>query len=127
MRITNDSIRTRNALGLVEIHLELMTAAHAKSMDLKFLSVFSPQCDGFKLFELREKVLDEVSPFVDFLIDRQGLPALWTLGDNDLCPPFIHFFDDPICVERFVCKHGVERYPFNQRGDTNGVIAVAGQ
>jgi len=65
-----------------------------------------------------------MAPFVDFAIDLQ---RLWALGDDDLRAAFVHVFDDPVRIECLVGDQAAELDFLNERRNTDGVIALAGQ
>jgi hypothetical protein len=58
--------------------------------------------DAFEFLEIAEEVLDQVAPFVDLGIDRQGRDAPWMLQDHDLGPARVEVGDDDVAVERLV-------------------------
>ena len=58
--------------------------------------------DAFELLELAEEVLDQMTPFVHFGVDRQVLGSAWMLRDDDLGSPFVEIGDDGVAVESFV-------------------------
>ena len=54
------------------------------------------QGDTFELFELAEEILDQVTPFVHFCVDGDGVGAAGMLGDNDFRATFVQVLDDPV-------------------------------
>ena len=66
-------------------------------------------------------------PFVHLLVDQERLFALRSLGYANPRPSLIHLVDDPIAVERFVCKQGIKRQSLDQGRHAYSVVAVARQ
>ena len=54
------------------------------------------QGDPFELFELTEEILDQVTPFVHFCVDGDGVGAARMLGDNDFRAAFVQVSNDPV-------------------------------
>jgi hypothetical protein len=55
-------------------------------------------CDTFEFLQLAEEILDEVTPFVDVLVDIERLGAPLMLRDDDLRLGFVQAFDDPVGI-----------------------------
>ena len=68
-----------------------------------------------------------MAPFIDLWIDGDGVQALRALGNDDPGAALIQFEDDPIGIEGFVCDEGGEGDPFDQRRDTDRVVALPRQ
>jgi hypothetical protein len=83
--------------------------------------------NALELLELAEKVLDEMAPFVEFAIERQGSGASWVLRDDDLGAARIEIGNDGITVEGLVGNETTELDAFDQRRDADRVEAMAGQ
>src|SRR5260221_10161195 len=49
------------------------------------------------------------------------------LRDDDLCPAFVHVFDDPVGIKSLVGDQAAEFDILDQGRDADGVEAVAGQ
>ena len=81
--------------------------------------------DPLELLEFTEEVLNEVTPFVDFGVDRDGTCASWMLGNDDLRAPLVEIGDDVIAVEGLVRYEGLERDTVDQRSNTDAVEAMA--
>jgi hypothetical protein len=52
--------------------------------------------DAFELLELAEEVFDQMTPIVDFRVDRQRRRASWMLRDNDLSAALVEIGNDGI-------------------------------
>ena len=83
--------------------------------------------EALELFELAEEVLDEMSPFVELAIERQGSGAPWVLGDDDLGPARIEIGNDGIAVEGLVGDETAKIDTVDQRLDADRVEAMARQ
>ena len=69
----------------VEIHREFITAAARWMIGGEALVGFvGAHGDAFEFLELAEEILDQVTPLVDFGVDRQRRGAPWMLRDHDL-------------------------------------------
>jgi hypothetical protein len=55
--------------------------------------------DAFELLEFAEEVLDQMTPFVHFRVERQGLGAAWMLRDDDLGAALVEVGDEGVAVE----------------------------
>jgi len=84
-------------------------------------------CDAFEFLQLAEEILDQVSPFVNVLVDveRAGAPGM--LRDYDLRLSFVHVFDDPVGVKGLVGDQTTEFDVFDQGCDADGVKAMTGE
>jgi len=99
-------------------------------LDQGFEALISLACahgDAFELFEFAEEVFDEMPPFVHFQIDVDGVEPLRHLRDDHFCSALIELLDDPVGVVSFVTEQSVELDAFDERGHTDGVIAVSRQ
>ena len=83
--------------------------------------------DAFELLQLAKEVLNEVPPFVDFMVDVQRCLTLRHLRDDDLGPPLVQLVDDPVRIKRLVGKQSVELDALDQRGDAHRVVSVPRQ
>ncbi len=68
-----------------------------------------------------------MAPFVNLRVDVQRLEALRALGDDDLCPAFIHVFNDPVRIKRLVGDETTELDTRNERGQADGIVVLSGQ
>ena len=84
-------------------------------------------CDAFEFLQLAEEILDEVTPFVDVLVDIERLGAPLMLRDDDLRLAFVQVFDDPVGIKSLVGDQGAEFDILDQGREADGVEAVAGQ
>ena len=66
-------------------------------------------------------------PFLELLINFNGLEALWPLGYTDQSATLVEFINDPVAVESFVGQQAAKLEPADQWCDPNRVISVAGQ
>jgi hypothetical protein len=82
---------------------------------------------AFEFLQLAEEILDQVAPFVDFLVDVERLGAPLMLRDDDLRPAFVQVFDDPVGIESLVGDQAAEFDTLYQGRHADGVEAVAGQ
>lgn len=71
-------------------------------------SVLLAHCDLFEFLELAEEVLDQMSPFIHFPIQRLQPGAPWEMGNDSRIFPFVEFSDDGVTVERFVSMQVLE-------------------
>jgi len=83
--------------------------------------------DAFELLEFAEEVLDQMTPFVHFRVERQGLGAAWMLRDDDLGAALVELSDDVVAVEGFVGDESVELEAVDERGNADGIEAMARQ
>lgn len=74
--------------------------------------------DAFELLEPAEEVLDEMPPFVHFLIDGERLCAARMLGDDDLGAARVEIGDNGVAVERFVSDQRLEGQSLDERRGT---------
>ena len=65
-------------------------------------------CDAFEFLQLAEEILDEVTPFVDVLVDIERLGAPLMLRDDDLRLAFVQVFDDPVGIKSLVGDQAAE-------------------
>jgi hypothetical protein len=84
-------------------------------------------CYAFEFLQLAEEILDQMTPFVDVLVDIDRLGAPLMLRDDDLRPAFVQVFDDPVGIESLVGDQAAEFDILNQGRDADGIEAVAGQ
>ena len=84
-------------------------------------------CDAFEFLQLAEEILDEVTPFVDVLVDIERLGAPLMLRDDDLRLAFVQVFDDPVGIKSLVGDQAAEFDILDQGREADGVEAVAGQ
>jgi len=84
-------------------------------------------CYAFEFLQLAEEVLDQVTPFVNVLIDIERLGAPGMLRDDDLRLAFIQVFDDPVGIKGLVGDQAAEFDVLNQGRDTDGIKAMAGK
>ena len=84
-------------------------------------------CYAFEFLQLAEEVLDQMTPFVDVLVDIDRLGAPLMLRDDDLRPSFVQVFDDPVGIESLVCDQAAEFDILDQGRDADSIEAVAGQ
>ena len=52
--------------------------------------------DTLELLEFAEKILDQMTPFVAFEVDRDGVEPVSALRDDDACTVLVQFGDDPV-------------------------------
>ena len=84
-------------------------------------------CYAFEFLQLAEEILDQVTPFVNVLVDVERLGAPGMLRDDDLRLAFVHVFDDPVGIKSLVRDQTAEFDVLDQRRDANGVKAMAGE
>jgi hypothetical protein len=84
-------------------------------------------CYAFEFLQLAEEVLDQMTPFVDVLVDIDRLGAPLMLRDDDLRPAFVQVFDDPVGIESLVGDQAAEFDILDQGRDADSIEAVAGQ
>jgi len=68
-----------------------------------------------------------VPPFVDFLVDRDGMLSFWSLGNDDPRAALVHFLNDPVGVESLVGKDRVEIDAVDQGSHADCIVTLAGQ
>src|ERR1700752_1212801 len=83
--------------------------------------------DAFELLEPAEKALDEMPPFVHFLIDGKGLCAAPMLGEEGLGAAAVKIGDKGVAVERLVCDQRVQGQSLDERRHAYRVEALSGQ
>jgi hypothetical protein len=83
--------------------------------------------DAFELLELGEKVLDQVTPFVHFFVDRQFAGSPLMLGDDDLGASLVEIGDDGVAVEGCVGDQCAKAHPIDQWRHADGVEPMPGQ
>ena len=83
--------------------------------------------DALELFDLAKEVLDEVTPFIHFLVDLQWCASLRSLRNNDFRAALIHFLNDPVGIISFIRDQGAERNAVDERRNADRVVAIAGQ
>src|SRR5208282_1956328 len=83
--------------------------------------------DALELLELAEEILDQMSPFIHFLVDGERPCAARMLGDDDLGAALIEVGDDGVRVERLVGDERVELQSLDQRRDADGVETLPRQ
>ena len=84
-------------------------------------------CDAFEFLQLAEEVLDQMTPFVDVLVDIERLGAPLMLRDDDLRLAFVQVFDDPVGIKSLVGDQAAEFDILDEGREADGVEAVAGQ
>jgi hypothetical protein len=84
-------------------------------------------CYAFEFLQFAEEILDQMTPFVDVLVDIDRLGAPLMLRDDDLRPAFVQVFDDPVGIESLVGDQAAEFDILDQGRDADRVEAVAGQ
>ena len=114
-RVCGDSSRIYNSSSEVDKCLEA-TVGFAGSHG-----------DAFELFEFAEKVLDEVSPFINLCIDLSWQGSAGMLRDHDLGAAFIEFSDNGVAVEGFVGEQSPKLDTVNQRCNADAVKTVTRQ
>jgi hypothetical protein len=82
---------------------------------------------AFEFLQLAEEILDQVTPFVNVLVDVERFGAPGVLRDDDLRLAFVHVFDDPVGIKSLVSDQAAEFDVLDQRRDADGVKAVAGE
>src|SRR6185312_7923818 len=83
--------------------------------------------DAFELFEFAEEILDEMTPFVNLGIERNGLCSARMLGDDDLGAALVQLGNDAVAVEGLVGDQSVEEEAVDKRFDTDRIEALARQ
>src|SRR5208282_5890801 len=83
--------------------------------------------DSLEFLEFAKEVLDEVPPFVEFGVERQGRRAPWMLRDDDLGAALVQASDDTIAVERLVGDQSIEGEAVDERGNADRIETMAGQ
>jgi hypothetical protein len=68
-----------------------------------------------------------MAPFVNLGVDVSRCDPVRMLRDDDRGAALFHLFDDPVHVKRLVGEQGVKTSPLDKGGDTDGVVALAGQ
>jgi len=91
------------------------------------VGLFVSCCDSAEFFDLCEEILDQMPPAVDGEVTWYRMLAVRLGRDHGGGAPGIQFGTDPVDVERLVRKKGLERDPFDQRFDTNAVVALPWQ
>ena len=89
------------------------------------IGFFTSHGDAFELLEFAEEVFDEMTPFVKFVVDCEGMASPRMLGDDDFCSPLIHVFDDPVGIKRLVGNQATKLDVLDQRFHADGVEALA--
>jgi len=90
------------------------------------VSFVRTQGNATEVFQIAEEILNQVPPSVHDRIYLKGLLSLWSLRDADQRTTGVHLFNDPVCVECFVRKKGLERQPPYQWLHADCVVAVSG-
>ncbi len=83
------------------------------------------QGDAFELLELAEEILDQMTPFVGFVVDFQLQCPGRVLGNDDPGASFVEFCDQSVAVECLVCDQSTEFDVVDQWRDLDAVIAIA--
>ncbi len=99
-------------------------------MDQGFEALIGFACahgDALELFEFAEEIFDQVTPLVHFQIDVDRADPLRHLGDHNLCPTLVEFFDDPVGVEGLITEQSAEFDARDERRHADGVIAISRQ
>ena len=84
-------------------------------------------CDAFELFEFAEEVLDQMTPFVHFGIERNRLGSARMLGDDDLGATLVEIGNDAVAVEGLVGDQSAEGEALEKRFDTDRIETLAWQ
>lgn len=84
-------------------------------------------CHPLEFLQLAEEIFDQVAPFIDVLVDIEGLGPPLVLRDDDLGPAFVQVFDDPVGIKSLVGNQAAEFDIFDQWRDADGVKAMAGE
>lgn len=84
-------------------------------------------CDAFEFLQFAEEILDQMAPFVNFLVDVERLGAPGMLRDYDLRLAFVHVFDNPVGIKGLVGDQAAEFDVFDQGCYANGVKAMTGE
>jgi hypothetical protein len=82
-------------------------------------------CYAFEFLEFAEEILDQVTPFVNVLVDVERLGAPGMLRDDDLRLAFVHVFDDPVGIKSLVSDQAAEFDVLDQGRDADGIKAMA--
>jgi hypothetical protein len=83
--------------------------------------------DAFELLEPSEEVLDEMPPFVHFLVDGERLCAARMLGDNDFGAARVEFCDNGVAIERLVGDQRVEGQSLDEWRHAHRIEALSRQ
>lgn len=83
--------------------------------------------DAFELLEFAEEVFDEVAPFVHLGVDGDRFETIRALGNDDACATLVQLGDDPVAIEGFIRDQRAEGDTVDQRGDADGIVALAGK
>jgi hypothetical protein len=82
--------------------------------------------DAFELLELAEEVFDQMTPIVDFRVDRQRRRASWMLRDNDLSAALVAVGNDGIAVEGLVRDEAIKGEAVDKQSDSDRIKTMAG-
>ena len=82
---------------------------------------------AFEFLELAEEIFDQVTPFVNVLVDVERLSAPLMLRDDDLGLAFVEVFDDPVGIKSLVGDQATKFDVLDQGRDAGGVEAMARQ
>ena len=83
--------------------------------------------DASELFDFLEEVLDQVAPFVHFLVVGDGSGPAAVGRDHRQGAAFVQLRPEPIAVEGLVADQRLERDAVQQRLDADAVVALARQ
>ena len=91
------------------------------------IGLFVAGCDASECLEMAEEVLDQMAPFVHFVIMRDA-PGAVSLGRDDRCgTAFIEVGAQPVVVEGLVADERLKIEAGDQRLNTDAVVTLAGQ
>ena len=79
--------------------------------------------DAFELLELAEEVFDQMTPIVDFRVDRQRRRASWMLRDNDHSAALVEVGNDGIAVEGLVGDETLKGEAVDKQSDRSKTMA----
>jgi hypothetical protein len=71
--------------------------------------------DTLEFLEFAEEVLDRMTAFAEFGVERQGRRASWILRDNDLGAAFVEIGNDGVAVEGLVGDQAAEVEAVDER------------
>lgn len=87
--------------------------------------LFKTRRDPAVAFDLAEEVFDEVPLFVSVAIERSLHFSVCFRGDDDVHPPFLDGFDNPIGVVAFVCNEVLSVGLFDEGFCFGDIVNVA--
>lgn len=83
--------------------------------------------DAFEFLEFTEEVLDQMTPFVHFGIERNRLGSARMLGDDNLGAALVEIGNDAIAVEGLVGDQSAEGEAVDERFDADRIETLARQ